>query len=485
MGFFQKLNDSARSAIKSLTITSSRPGVSPASTYVNYLFFSNTPHWLALRDFQAYFDTFVRNPILYATIMIKGREAQNKRIGVRNKKTLEIEPKNTNKAIPRKCYQLISKPNPLQNTQEFFKQRKIIEQCCGNKLTYGNVPLGFKGMNIEKISTMWNVWPQFMQFRLTGKYFSATKVEDIIEGWRFEFNNWKVPFEPWEILHQNEPNVDVRDGLIFGRPAQHSMTRSLTNIELAYESLNVVMQERGMRFVISSDKGDASGRVALEPPEKKELKKAIKKYGLLGHQHQIFLTNQPVKVTPVDQDVRKLGLHESLATDAILVANGHGVPEILLQLSLEGSTYENQDAAVRRLYQGTLIPEDEDDMAGLNTWLGLDDTEWELVCTYDHIPFLQGNKKEEADSKKSKSAYMKELFMVGAVTHNEWLIEIGLKPYGPEGDKRIFEFTPEQIAIITAGKGQPKPNNEQQEEENQPPPPTGSRRNGKRIPVES
>src|SRR5690606_24699432 len=108
-------------------------------------------------------------------------------------------------------------------------------------------------------------------------------------------------------------------------------------------------------------------------------------------------------------------------------------------------------------------------MAGLNKWLGLFDTEWELVSTYDHIPFLQANKKEEAESRRAKSAYMKDLFMAGACTHNEWLTEIGLSPY-PEGDKRIWDFTPEQIAIITKLRERPEPDpNDDQENQNQEP----------------
>lgn len=413
--------------------------------------------------------------------MIKVREAGNKKIVVRNRKTNEIEPRGTNKAIPKKVYQLFDNPNPLQSCKEFFQQRKMYEQVFGNKFTYGSVGFGFKGMNIERISTMWNVWPQHMQYKLTGKYFSATSIEDIIQGWKFEYGSMKAEWEPWEVLHQNTPNADIRHGLIFGIPAQASLSRPLSNIEMAYEARNVVMKNRGMRFIISSAKGDASGKVALQPEEKKQIRKAIKKYGLLENQHQIFLTNQPVDVTPIDQDVRKLGLFEEITTDGLIVSNAHGVPDILLKLDMNGATYENQDASVRRLYQGTLIPEDDDDMAGLNKWLGLMDTEWEVCATYDHIPFLQANKKEEADANRAKSSYMKDLFMAGAVTHNQWLHEIGLDQY-QEGDKRIWEFTPEQVAIILKSKtSAPDQQNQDQNEGQQQNQNGKAHRNGKPV----
>lgn len=415
--------------------------------FINYLVFDNTPHWVNLQGMWHWLERYQINPVLNACIQLKVRESGNKRIVVKNRRTGQIEPRSTGKSIPKKCYQLFDNPNPLQSTKEFFQQRKAYEQIFGNKFTYANTTLGFQGIAIERVSALWNVPPYAMQYKLTGKYFSATTINDIIKGWKFEYGNHKQEWEPWEVLHQNNPNLDIRDGLIFGRPVQASLSRPLSNIEMSYESRNVLMKNRGMRAIISSGKSDASGSVALQPTEKEELQKEIEKYGMLENQFQFLLTNQPVNVTIVDQDVRKLGLFEEITTDGLIVANAHGVPDVLLKLDMNGATYENQEASVRRLYQGTLIPEDEEDFAGLNKFLGLTETEWEVCASYDHIPFLQANKKEEAESRRAKSSYMKDLFMAGAVTHNEWLQEIGLNAY-PDGDKRIWDFTPDQIAII-------------------------------------
>src|SRR5690606_2959869 len=103
--------------------------------FVNYLVFNNTPHWVPLKGMQSFIDRFYINPVLYSCIMIKVREAGNKRIGVRNKKTLEIEPRSTNESIPKKLYRLLDQPNPDQSSKEFFQERKMIEQVTGNKIT--------------------------------------------------------------------------------------------------------------------------------------------------------------------------------------------------------------------------------------------------------------------------------------------------------------------------------------------------------------
>jgi hypothetical protein len=152
------------------------------------------------------------------------------------------------------------------------------------------------------------------------------------------------------------------------------------------------------------------------------------KYGMLEGQNQFFFSPAPLKATAIDQDVRKLGLFEEIATDAMMVCNAYGVPEILLKLYLQGATFENVEASVRRLYQGTLIPEAEDDMIAFNNFLGLNETDWKIVASFDHVAALQESeaKKAETDSKK-KDIAMKE-FQAGLLTLDEYRTAMG---YGP------------------------------------------------------
>lgn len=359
--------------------------------------------------------------------MIKAREYANMRFVVKNRSGDKIEPESTKKAIPAKIYKLLNNPNVMQKRWEFLQQRKIFREVCGNTMTYGNAGFGMKP-DINTIAALWNVWPQYMEFMLTGKYFDAIEKTDVIKGWQFSYGDFKRPFNTDEILHQNNPNIDPTAGLIFGTPTAFSLIQPLSNIDMAYESKNVIMQNRGMRAIFTSDKGDASGKIPMTPAEKIEVQGEIKNYGALEGQKQFLFSNMPIKVTPIDQDVRKLGLSSDIAENAMLVCHAFGVPEILLKLYLSGATFENQESSLRRLYQGALIPESQDDIIGLNSFLGLDDTEWYIDASFDHVPCLQESEKLKAETNKTTSETAVQEFMKNLITLDEYRTRMG---YGP------------------------------------------------------
>ena len=160
-----------------------------------------------------------------------------------------------------------------------------------------------------------------------------------------------------------------------------------------------------------------------------------------------MFSTMPLKINKFDQDVRKLGLFDEIVNDGMIVANELQVPTDLLKLDLRGITYENQDASMRRLYQDNVIPKVNEDFTSLNSWLGLNETEWMTKGSFDHLAIFQEDKEKSARANRQKSAYMKELFEKGAVTHNMWLTEVGLETY-EGGDRRIWEFDSDQLDVI-------------------------------------
>jgi hypothetical protein len=410
--------------------------------FVNYMFFTNTPYWQNLQGLKSLLDWYHTNPIFYAVVMIKAREYSNMRLKVVSRKDVDQKEElpNTKKVIPAKLYALLNKPNVLQSKWEFFMQRKIFEEVCGNSFTYGNFALGMQ-KNINTIAALWNVWPSCMNFKLAGKYFEATNINEIISEWKFEYGNYKKIWTPDEVMHKNKPNTRIEDGLIFGRSPAQSMVRALTNIDMAYESRNVIMRNRGMRMMVSSAKSDASGTVALDDDEKGSVHEAMKEYGTLEGQKQFFFSPVPLNAVQIDQDVFKLGLFEEIATDAMTVSNGYGVPEVLLKLYIKGATFENQMASVRRLYQGTIIPEADDEVIALNNFLGLHETDWMLLPDFDHVAALQEDQKMEAEKlEKEKKIAMDEVGK-GLITREEYRERMG---YGPMPKTETEETTQEE-----------------------------------------
>lgn len=372
--------------------------------------------------------SYHHNPVHNAVVNLKAREYSNMKIGVWNKRTDTLEPRSSKKPAVMKLYKLWDRPNCTQSTWEFLQQWKIFYETCGNSFSYANSPIGFEP-TFETIQALWNPWPEYMSYQLTGKYFEATEMADIVKNWKFEYGKYKKEWDPKEIFHRNRPNTKVQDGLIFGQSAAEPLYRPLSNIQMAYESRNVIMKNRGMRAIISSAAGDATGRIPLQPNEKEEVNVQIKDYGMLEGQNQFFFSNYPLDVKTFDQDVSKLGLFEEIATDAMIVAIAHGVPEVLLKLYLKGTTFENQEASVRRLYQGALIPEALDDMMAWSSFLGLDDTDFCLVPLFDHIVALQESEERKAKVDQSKKETAMKEFASNIITLDEYRKMMG---YGPK-----------------------------------------------------
>jgi hypothetical protein len=444
------------------------PAVSTHSRYLNYgptvshFLFDNNPTWRSLTGMQDYFNVYHTNPIVYGTIMLKAREWANMNIQVRKRGSEQdtVVPYNTKQPLAKKLYKLWDNPNPLQSRGEFLKQFKIMFEISGNMFIRGNCGSSF---NVENLLTIMNIWPQHMQYIRNNSYFDALEMADIIKAWRFKAGEYERQWSPEEILFINNANTEIQDDVIFGRSAMASLYKPISNIDGAYEARNVMQKNRGMRIVFSSAVGDGSGKIPLQAFEVEDLEKRWGNYGMMHGQSQAFFSPYPINVTPIDQNVEKLGLFKEVANDAIVVCHGYGVPDILLKCYIEGITYENQESSLRRLYQGTIIPEAEEFFNSFNKWLGLDQTDYYLWPDYSHIPCLQESEEKKEARKKLRSDRLIAELGARLLTPTEYRLQMEYVPLTEAQKLEIEEYhrsvTPEQ----QVGEG----NNQNEDDEDQ------------------
>lgn len=429
--------------------------------FVNKLLGRLNPFWLSLNQSAALNEIFEENPVLYCVIEKKASFAANMEINVRDIRTGKIYKKNKplkGQAVPdmaQKMLDLIYNPNPLQSKYEFIKSVVINHELHGNSYLYGNFK-SFSKFNIDTIVSLKNLYPHMMKPIVNnGSYLSATSEGDIIKRWDYTggFSSRTQELNINEVLHRKNTNVKINtiEDFILGKPKAIPLYRPLSNIQVNYESLNVIGRERGMRTIISSEKENAQlGSLPLTSGEKKELQEEMRDYGYLEGQNQVKFTRQPVKVTQIDQDIRKLALREGIATDMMMVSHTFGVAEVLLKLYPEGVTYENQMAGERQTYLNTIIPESSDWIEDINVWLQTRVFGFEYLVSFDHIKVLQENEKDRAIINRNNSVTMRDLFMGGGCTYDEWRISLGLDPdTGIYGDKHIYELPEEMIMAIT------------------------------------
>lgn len=416
---------------------------------------TQSPVWINTQNLQDYARIVSENPVAYSVIDILSRHMANGKVMLKDLSTGELiskenilESKYKNNKIVQKAFKLFEKPNPLQSRWDFLRTYLFFKKTFGNAFLYGLKP-DLYPFNIENVTNLWNIWPQYMNVVLAGNYFAATNISEIIKEWRFGYLAGKgLTFTPDCILHRKEINVELKnpEDLIFGKPILNTLTWPLSNIEMGYESENVVLKNRGARIIVSPSDQSGNEFKNAEPwtsDEKLQLEEDFADYGMLQHQKPALITRWPAKFTVLDQDIRKLGIFESIANNALVVAHAFGVPEILVKLYIQGATFENQQASVRRMYEDTIIPEFEDFIDDLNDWLKLVDFGYQFVATFDHVPVLQENFKEKAIANRQKSAYYKELFEKGGCTLNEWRKSIGLHQ-SPEYELKIFDLSDDE-----------------------------------------
>jgi phage portal protein BeeE len=417
----------------------------------------NNPVWLNVSNQLKIAEIYDTNPVLNAVVTLGANYMGNARVKIRDVKTGEIITQDSlsantgirDKEIVAKAFRIIDNPNPMMSRWEFLQSYIATKWVFGNAFFYGNA--GGVEVNIKNIETLWNVWPQYMSAVLTGSYFSATTQEEIIQEWIWGTNgfNNETKWKPQEILHRKDKNLSIncQKDIVFGKSRVESLMRPLSNISLAYESENNVMADRGARLIITAGKDDA-GVVPIMPNDKKKLKEEFRNYGLQDGQSQALIAEGVVNITAVDQDIRKLGIFETIATDALAVANTFNTPYELVRYNLTGSTFENQNQAEKRMYQNVIIPEFTDLLSDLTNWLKLRDFGYEYVADFSHIAVLQEDAKDKAQANRQTSAYYKELFLSNGCTLNEWRQAIGLNSSDGYGDKRLSEMDDKEVAII-------------------------------------
>jgi hypothetical protein len=348
---------------------------------------------------------------------------------------------------------LLKHPNPLQSTWEWLKFSSINLDLFGNSYDYFSVPVGSeKNFTYKDINVINNIYPYIIAPVLTGKWLDATSIDEIISAYEINMpNGLKRKILPNQILHLNYPNITLDASFTRGESKIKTLQKPLSNINAALESRNVLIRRRGALGAWTSDAKDPTlGVTPLTEAEKKEVQEDFKDYGMLEDQYLQIISRHPLKYQQTALPVKDLMLFEEIATDAIYIANQLGVPELLLKNYIQGTTFENQEKSVIRMYQDTTIPEANEKINAFNSYLKLSDYGVELYGSFDHVSILQKNIREQANAKSLDSKRLRDQFFAGAITYNQWLIGTGIQPDEKFGEKRIWDLTPEQIAVITS-----------------------------------
>jgi phage portal protein BeeE len=408
----------------------------------NYQYLVDKPAWLSLTNAHEYRKAVAENPVLNGCISILASAAANgkKYLVDLDGKEISWSSKKTGVANARKLF--IERPNPLQVAKEFNYERYFMFYTFGNNYVYLNNPLETFDTDIQTVQAMYNLPSEWVTVMQTGKIYEQIDIKGIIE--KFSLTNYTPAreFTPDRVIHFNDINTSNVGNSIIGSSRLENLRYPITNTQLAFEAMNVILKSRGMQGIIKANNKDGTGtQIPLGDKAKKEIDETFKaEYGLREHQNQFLISYSDIDFIKTIMNSEELGIYKEFSNNAMIISNGFGIPSELYKTFTQGATFENQSQAVRRLYQDTVIPIVESEDQYYTERLKMRNYGFELRTDFTHIQALQEAIKEKAmalsmNSKSAELAYNNSM-----ITWDEYRGMIGLEPVGTALGGDLYKF---------------------------------------------
>jgi len=190
------------------------------------------------------------------------------------------------------------------------------------------------------------------------------------------------------------------------------------------------------------------GAFSLTDKEEKKVQSTLDKFGAMEGQKRYMFSPVAVNYQNTAFSPKELMLVEETYHTMIAIANVFQVPEALVRLYVSGAGKEAEKEYLKRLYTQTIIPESKDTADDLNAFLKTEEFGMRFMASFDHLDFLQEDKKDLSIRMRNTNIYLRDMFKAGAIIYNVWLRGIGLPEDEKYGEKRIFDLRPEEQAIV-------------------------------------
>ena len=407
----------------------------------NYQWLVDKPAWLVLSNKSQYRQAVQENPVLNGCISILANAAANGKKYLVDLKGKEVAWTSGQRGVQNARRLFTQRPNPLQSCKEFNFERYYMFFTFGNNYVYLNNPLDSFDTDIMTVQTMYNLPSEFVDVRQTGKIYDQVKIEGIIEKYCLTNYNPVKDFDVDKIIHFNDINVSGVGNSIIGSSRLEVLKFPITNTQLAFEAMNVILSTRGMQGIIKANSKDGTGtQIPLNKAAKDEIDATFKsEYGIKRDQKQYLISYSDIDFIKTIMNSAELGIYEEFSNNAMIISNGLGVPPELYKTYVTGATFENQIQAVRRLYQDTVIPLVENEDQYYTERFGLQKYGFELRTDFSHIEALQEARKEKATALSMNSKAADVAYNSNLITWNQYLDLMELDTKGSEGDVYKFE----------------------------------------------
>jgi len=308
--------------------------------------------------------------------------------------------------LPPEIAKLLENPNIMQGQNPFLNQYYRQLKVYGNQFIYKSQP----SVLSKYPTSLKNLSPALTTPVLTGKYLDQVDIKGVIEKYEYKENGKVINIDVNNILWSK---IDDLDNPLVGVSPLLGLEFPTSNTELAYKYLNCISGERGALGILSKTPNkDSMGSLPETPHQVKEKEEIYRKlHGVEDGQIKTIITNSALTYTPMSYPTQQLGLTEQIDANGMTILDALGVNRNLFK----DSTYENLIKGLISTHNDTIVPDADGFTQSTSKFIGVEKG-YRLVLDYSHLPYLQADKKEEAQTFSTVSAALNQLVTAGIIT---------------------------------------------------------------------
>ena len=337
---------------------------------------------------------------------------------------------------------LLNKPNLYQTQSDFLESLQFIQIAQGKAVGYLKRPIGFS--EAEDIDSIYLLdsdlieWPlkykdtNFRSPMLSARAKSSADNEII----KYDVNgeNLKIKvkdliffYDLPNMLQKNFYDVNSRlDGL----------RQTLINTNDSLIAKNIILKTNGKELI--SGGNNESFPLAGEDKEKAE-NLLQNNYGLGWFRKRGIVTKANINYQSLHIALRDLGLDESVKVDGNLIYTALHIPKDIISLEAKKTTYNNFKESMVSYIQNEMQASTNAFADVLNQLI--DDSEYKLVGSYEHLPIMQFILIERYEGISKKAKALNDLLITGVPK------EVALEMCGFDKDLKLQE-----IQVISASQ---------------------------------
>jgi len=236
--------------------------------------------------------------------------------------------------------------------------------------------------------------------------------ENLIDSFLFTYDDGETELITWE----EAIYLTTADGMNIVKPISRidSLRFPLSNIQAQYNKRNVLLENLGAIGILSSQNSDMGGAIPMTPEERTK----IQRDWYRRQKDEIMITESNVTWNPMSYPTRDLMLFEELTADVIAIIDTYGMNYNLFS-SDKGSTFSNVRDSLKMVYQDTIIPETQAMYDSIMHQFGLSQQGYYLEACFDHVPVLQEDELQKANTQKVKAETLKSIIEMGVIVNEE------------------------------------------------------------------